>query len=368
MAITKHILGLLILLAVIVPSYATCSAVKKCLAGDTICTTLPVPPSSLPPLVAPNSFLLKELRQGVYSYYDGVYFSLILFNKQRRRLAIMDAPNPAGGVLPTGEYLLNEAIHKVLNGTMLRRTDIVYGHRHIDHIGGAGMVNANLTKTFPKMRVLVWGTSETHRFLGPRSRLPRVTTFVPRRGRTVNLSRDLELKLIMVRGHTHSDLIGHVLPSRTGAGVAHLTDFVTAGFTPFLDFALVNNLKDYLWSLRRLRSLDFKTFSAGHGRLGNKQDITNTIKYTLDVIRFRQEAAKEVTPMMLAEAGLGRVRDPKAVEFGNGGFAFNVQVNLQANICMRKTIQKYGCLLGSVADFAASHCKEAFFFDLIDQE
>lgn len=258
----------------------------------------------------------------------------------------------------------------VLGAERPKRLDMVYGHRHLDHIGGAPAYVEFANSRFPGLTTFVWGTAETRRFLArnPASKIPKINVLVGKRGRTVNLDDSLNLKLTVLGGHTQEDLAAHVLPSRDGAGVVHIADFLVPGFAPFLDFSLTSDFFQYLKTQETLLTFDFGVFSGGHWNLGTKKDIRRNIRYTKDVVKFLEEAADEVTPQMFEEEGIANIGDPTKVEFGNLPLAFAITLDLQSKICVRKLIKKYGCVLGGVDLFAASHCKEIFFHNIVDVE
>lgn len=354
----------LLLLSLLHLASAQCPAVRKCLSSPS-CDRLPVPNAVIPPPLAAAGYNLTLLRQGVYSWTDGTYYTLILYKS--RRLTLVDFPDSS---FRDGEYLLNNAVMDVLGAERPKRLDMVYGHRHIDHIGGASAFTAFVNRRFPGLTTFVWGTAETRRFLArnPASKIPKINVMVGKRGRTVNLDDELNLKLTVLGGHTLEDLAAHVLPSRDGPGVLLIADFVVPGFAPFLDFSLTSDFFQYVKTQQELLKFDFGVFIGGHWNLGTKRDIRRNIRYTEDVVKFIAEAADEVTPQMLEDAGIGNIGDPTKVEFGNPPLAFAITLDLQSKLCVRKLIKKYGCVLGGVDLFAASHCKEVFFHNIVDVE
>lgn len=343
-----------------------CPAVKKCVFTDT-CGLLPVPRKSIAPPVGPAGYNLKLLRPGVYSWTDGTYYTLIIY--RNRRLVLVDVP----GFMTAfrgDEYLLNTGTMDVLGEETPKRLDIVYSHRHIDHIGGAPIFLTFMQTKFPGLKTFVWGTEETRDFLAQNeeSKIPKLSSIIRKKGASIKLEKSLDLKFVVLGGHTDSDVAVHVLPSRKDPGVMYFADFVIPGFVPFFDFSLTTNLLGYIKAQEALLKFDFEIFVPGHWNLGTKQDIFQNLRYTRDVIKFRREAAAEVTPQQLAASGFGRIGDPKALEFGNRPLAVKLLLDLQSKICVRKLITKYGCELAAADLFAPSHCKVAFFFDIFEVE
>lgn len=343
-----------------------CPAVKKCILTDT-CGLLPVPTKSVAPPVGPAGYELKLLRPGVYSWTDGTYYTLIIY--VNRRLLLVDVP----GFMTAfrgDEYLLNTGTMDVLGNERPTRLDIVYSHRHIDHIGGAAIFLSFVQKRFPGLKTFVWGTEETRNFLvqNEDSKIPKPNVIIRKNGASIKLEKSLSLNFVVLGGHTDSDVAVHVLPNRRGPGIMYFADFVIPGFVPFFDFSLTTNLLSYIKAQEALLKFDFEIFVPGHWNLGTKQDIFQNLRYTRDVIKFRREAAADVTPQQLAASGFGRIGDPQALEFGNRPLAVKLLLDLQSKICVRKLIRKYGCELGAADLFAPSHCKTAFFFDIFDVE
>lgn len=358
-----HFLIFVVATALIHLATAQCPAVTTCLKQDDLCPVLPVPRTSFPAPVSPDDgFSLTEIRPGVYSFFDGTYRTLILYSG--RRLTAVDFPE---STFRDGQYLVTIAAKTILNAEIPTRIDMVYSHRHLDHIGGAGSFLADMRREFPGAQVFVWGTKVTQNFLASleRSTIPNVTVFVSEK-RTVNIADGLNLELINAGdGHTEDDLAAYIRPSANNPGLVHLVDYLTPGFAPFFRFSVTPDVSALIQAQEKVLKLDWEVYSGGHGKLGRKNDLRTNIQYTMDTLRFNREAAAEVTTEQLLEAGVGRVNDPSAVEFGNGGWAFVTAANVQGEICTRKLISKYGCTLGSVAVFAPSHCNVAFFYELV---
>lgn len=345
----------------------SCKAVRECLAKQK-CNILPIPKTSLPSPISPAGYTLTEIRPGVYSWSDTVYLSLILF--RNRRLTLVDFTNGASSFKQDGTYLLNVAVADLLKGETPERVDMVYSHRHIDHIGGAPAFFKYLKETFPSVTILIWGTSDVVSFLArnPKSRIPKPNVIVADAGRTIYLSPNLRLELTIFGGHVTSDLVAHVLPSRDGPGIAHYVDVINPGFAPFLNFGVTTDLGRYVSAQEDLLKLSFRTLSPGHIRLGSKEDIRINLAYTRDVIRCAGQVLRSQTPELLAPLKLERVFDPTRIEFGNVGWAAVQSLGFAEDRCARKIIEKWGCKLGSVAVFSRSHCKSAFIYLSIEVE
>lgn len=347
-------------------NYATagCPAVDKCLsAGE--CGLLPVPDKSHTPPVRPVGYNVTQLRSGVYSYTNNVYMSIVVYKDHR--LTLIDFP-VSDAAFQGDEYLLNSATVEILGRERPTHLDMVYGHRHLDHIGGAPIFLSFIQSKFPELKTFVWGTSETREYLGrdPMSRIPKINVIVGDKGGTVKVAKTLKVKLVMLGGHTNSDMVAHIPPSSDGQGIAHFADIITPGFAPFQSFGFTIDLYSYIKAHEKLLKFNFKLFSPGHGKIAGKKDIRRNLLYTRDVIKYITEAVNETTPKMLTNAGLGRIGDPTAVEFNNFLLGLKIRADVSSKLCVRKLIKKYGCELANVGVFGPSHCVTAFFLGFAD--
>ena len=339
----------------------SCKPVQACLAAlkrGEKCPTIPLPESSRPTTVRPGSFALSRLRPGVWSFFDGTTRTLLLYH--RGRLVLVDFPS---AVEP-----LTKATLQILKGTVPYRVDMVYSHRHFDHIGGAGGYYAFLNSNFPRSRIVVWGTEEAKEFIsrGSPPPIPLPNVIVGQRGRVIKLSRNLKVNLIIFGGHTMHDLASYVVPSLGKPGIVHFVDVVIPGFTPGFSFALSIDLERFIKVHKKLLALNFSKFSGGHGRIGNRKDVMLNLEYTLDALQFAKVAESKLTPAQIEAAGIPRVADPNAPEFGNFIFGVITTLNLESEICLRKLIAKYGCILGAVDVVGRTHCLRARIFNIID--
>lgn len=354
----------------------SCPAVESCLSGGDICSVLEVPKHELRPLLSADEYTLTELRKGVYSFYEGVSYSQILIDRSAGRLAIVDFPRTPLSVFPSnGSSKLVHAIGVLIKQTTIRRVDLVYTHRHMDHIGGAAaiaqFIKTNLFRTL-RFPPLVWGTKETRRFLRStkalRMNMPQVNILIYSKvGRTMDFNDDIVMKMIVVTGHSHNDAITLIPRSRNGQkGIIHTVDYVRPGSVPFFNFALAIELADYIKTQKEILRLPFDILIPGHGRLGSKEDVKINLNYVQDVIQFIKEGNAEVTMQQQIDAGLTRIGDPSAPQFLNGEFATAVGVALGITNCHAKIIRKYGCKLASTTEYGRSHCFTANFYVLLD--
>lgn len=355
-----------VFLFVVLFSGASCAqkceeAVMTCiraLENGKECPLLPVLPQSLAPPVPDTGFLLKKVRPGVWSFFEGSYMALIAVTGSR--LAVID--------FPAASTKLQDAVLVALGGVSPKRIDMVYSHRHTDHIGGGGRFYRFARQRFPKSKVLVWGTKGTRAFLRERRPAePRPNIIVHPWGRTVDLSPSLKIKLRIFGGHTADDLVAFIPRGRNGeASVAHLVDVMTTGFAPFDSFGLTLDVQRYLDVHDKLLRLNFDIYSPGHGKLATQAELRANKQYTLDTIKFAQVASASITNEDIAALGIPLAGTPGTLQFGNTQWAFYSRINLITERCFKDLVRKWGCKLSSVDVFGRTHCHAAFFLGFID--
>lgn len=315
--------------------------------------------------MGPQGYTLRQLRPGVFWYTDNFYHSLFLYRS--RRLTVVDFPNSPGSITATGTYVPATATLQILRGQVPKRVDMIYSHRHTDHISQANRYKTFVQTTFPGIKVFVWATKETKAFIEriPDSDIPIPNVIVSTRGRTVNLDPKLELKLMVFGGHTTEDLVAYVPPSREEPGVVHYADMLWPGGVPFADFGVTVDLGRYIAAQEDLLRLNFKYFSAGHGPLAVKGVVRSNLEYTRFVVQAARAAPEQVDPDNSSRL-TDRVADPADSAFGNTQWFFNELFDSFARICERKVIERYGCQLYGVDYFAKGHCTTAVFYTSIE--
>lgn len=348
-----------------------CQAVNECkrrLDLGKKCKILPVPKNAVVPAFPPGKFELIPLRKGVWAYNDGAYFSLIL--KMGERLAMLDIPDSAGSNKPDGSMTrLTDAAEQILNGTIPKRIDIVYSHAHFDHIGGTSRFYNYMKVKYPSALMFIWGTEESgeliEKSVSKRAVIPNVT--VGKAGRTLSLGNGLNVKMMIVGGHTANDLVLYIPRYKKEAGVVLYVDVVFPGWSPPFFLAITSDVGQYIRAQKEVLKLDFDVFVGGHFLLGDRSDVMTNLEFTEDLIDAAKAAVEEVTPEILAAAGIGKFSDPNAREFGNVLFAFAaVTRQLQTDACYRILLERWGCRLAGLDISGPGHCFTAITYLLVE--
>lgn len=330
-----------------------CPAVAECVAkldaGET-CGLLPIPPQSLFPSPSTGNFLLTNLRRGVWAYSDGAHQSLLLFTG--KRLAVVDFPDAS-------TTLLIAAVQQTLRTTIPDSIDMIYSHGHYDHIGGATRFHTFMKETYPSVPLSIYGTADTSRFifLSESKRAIRPNKIIGRTGRILKLSKNLEVRMTILGGHTDTDVFIHIPRVDGEQAVAMLVDVVFPRWSPFTNLAITNDPGDYLRAHDDILKFDFDIFMGGHVNIGDRQDVVISKEFTEDLFEAGAIALQSVTQEDFVEAGIAKVGDPNAVEFGNLWFAIIAVVRrLQSEACYRIMIEKWGCRVAGLDLTLSGHC------------
>lgn len=315
----------------------------------------------------PSGYILTALRPGVFHYSDDAYHSLFIFSSKRKHLLVVDFPRSPNSFTSNGTFLLTVATMKVLSGVKPTRVDMVYSHRHVDHIGSAGIYKRFIMNQFPDAKIQIWGTKETNSFLARKisAEVPMPGKIIGRRPIFLNMV-DVNVRMEVFGGHTNEDVIVYVPPRNHWKGVIHYVDVVQPGEAPFIQFTLTVDLGIYESVHTRLLRLSFDWFSGGHGKIGNRKDVVRSKQYVKFVKSVARESARDVDNQERIRI-LERVNDATDVAYRNGAWALNQILQLQIDICERKVIERWSCILSVVDVFAKGHCAAAVLYDFLDQ-
>lgn len=340
-------------------SEGACLPVRACVRrlerGQKECPLLPVPELSLLPLVAPGTYNLTELRTGVWTYFDGVHQSAIL--KVDRRLAVIDFPEASFDTLVA-------ATKEILNGTVPSRVDMVYSHAHFDHIGAAEPYFNFIRKRFPRTNIQVWGSDETRREIklsrSMKAVIPNI--IVSNQVRTLSVGPNLDVKLSAVGGHSEQDLLVYIPRQNGEASVVMIVDIIYPRWAPFRNLAATTNVREYIAVHKKILELDVDFFMGGHVHIGTEEDVRRNLRFTQDLLRTAGRTLSKVKQM---DAGLERVGDRTAPEFGNIWWAAEVKLNLQIDMCYREMLARWGCTLAGLDLMLRSHCYTAIGYNIV---
>lgn len=340
-----------------------CPPVAKCidrLDEGKECSILPVPKASYVDVPPPGSYLITKLRRGAWMYYDGTHQVMIL--KTGPNLAVVDFPE-------SSPMQLMEAVDKLLRGAIPETIDMVYSHSHFDHIGGSKLFYNYIKKKYPDALLSIYGTTETSRAirLSTTDRAVRPNKIVGRVGRTLALSKNLQLQMHVVDGHTRSDLLLYIPKVEGENSVLMLVDIVFPRWSPFFNLAITNDPREYLRAHRAILKFDFDVYAGGHVGLGKREDVIQNMRFTKDLLDAGATGLRSVGPKKLVEAGIGKVGDPSAPEFRNFWWVVgNVFRKQQIDVCYRIMLEKWGCQLAGLDLTLQSHCRVAIEFNIFD--
>lgn len=370
---TPFLTTVLFVILLVLPIFtdAQCPAVRSCLSSSKTCDMLPVPKRAILPIFkGPTN--LRKLRTGVYVYYDFAVMSLILYSKSTRRLVLVDAPDSvAGSNKPDGSRTrITDAILQILSGDKPSRVDIVYSHAHFDHIGASVLVYQWLRRVFSKAPIAIYGTDEIGELIenSVSKRAIKPTTIV-KAGQKIVLKIDsgLTLRIRILGGHAGQDLLMHMPRTKKEPGVVMLADIIFPRWAPFPNLATTENVPNFIKAHNEVLKMDFKYFVGGHTRIGDKNDVATALRYIEHLLEEAKRSLKTVTPAQLAAVGAGKFTVPGTPQYRNVWYiSLNAGRNIQAANCARKMIQRWGCLLGGVAETAWANCFTAITYRYID--
>lgn len=344
-------------------SHNLCQPVATCIekldAGEQ-CDILPVPEDSYVQSPSPGSFLITKLRRGAWLFYDGTHQAMIL--KTGPNLVVVDFPDAS-------PMQLIEATEKLLRGTVPETIDMVYSHSHYDHIGGATRFYNHMRTKYPNALISIYGTTETSTAirLSTSKRAIRPNKIVGRVSRTLVLSKNLQLQMHVIGGHTKTDMLVYIPKVEGEASVAMFVDVVFPGWSPFFSLAITTDAREYLNSHMEILKFDFDVFLGGHVRIGNRDDVVRNMQFTRDLLAAGATGVQSVGPNDFAAAGIANFSDPSGPQFQNIWWVFGEIVRkLQIDVCYRIMLEKWGCQLAGLDITLRSHCFVAVEFSALD--
>lgn len=366
----RHPVLFVLLLVLPVFTDAQCPAVRSCLSSSETCDVLPVPKRSTVPMFK-GPINLRELRPGVYVYRDFVVQSLIIYSRTTRRLVLVDIPDSdAGSNKPDGSRTrITDTILQILSGDKPSKVFFIYSHSHFDHIGASVLVHQWLRRVFPKTPIAIYGTIEIVDLIkNSVSKRAVKPTILMKAGqnRVLTIENGLVLRIKVVGGHAGQDLLVQIPRTRKAPGIVMLADMIFPRWAPFAFLGTTESVTIYKKAHNEVLKLDFKYFLGGHMRIGDKDDVSTSLRYLSSVLEEAKQSLQSVRPDQLAAVGAANFTVPGTPQYRNLWYiALNAGRNLQSSNCARKIIQRWGCVLGGVAESAWSNCFTAITFMII---
>lgn len=340
------------------------SALEECVAkignGES-CDTLPLPEGAGPVEIrASEGYNLEEIRDGVYSVTEGVYFMLIIYRSGT--LVVVDMPENDFIIRDdNGNRIgsrINSAIEEVLDGAVPKRIEMIYSHHHYDHIGTGSLVYDFLVATYPKASLRIWASEADAEVLATTTsgRAPPPTDLITDGSKTLRLGRGFEIQMIEVGGHSAGDLLIYIPPLCEGEGIVFLVDVIFPGFAPFFSFALARDLFEYVQVHEKVLELEFETFIGGHlRRLGDRSDVELNLEFTRAVLSAGELALQQYTTF---DAFLATAPENQA----NPWAILSTFRTESSRICADIVVQSFGCRLAGVDVILPSACLVAMDF------
>jgi glyoxylase-like metal-dependent hydrolase (beta-lactamase superfamily II) len=316
-----------------------------CLAAATQAQTADAMPDYVPllpqvkakaPVIDPRKgYVVEELKPGVFMITEGAYESV--FVTTGKGVVLFDAP-------PSFAQHIAQAVAEKTSEPIV---EMVYSHVHVDHIGGAGLIQ----KQNPKIEILAEsGTTEFLREMQDPHRPVPTRTFKDRD--TLKLG---SLTADMTVDHWHcpeGDLLINILDKKVVIAI----DGFSSGATPFMDFDLTTNMHDYLKFFDELQSMDFDVLVPGHhGTPATHEDVQIAKSYISDVYNT-------VTNILAEDHQTLKARAVQKYGAENGWAVASVLINGEVNQCTNEIKGRWITKLEGVDIWAASHCRTALVY------
>jgi glyoxylase-like metal-dependent hydrolase (beta-lactamase superfamily II) len=288
------------------------------------------------PVIDPKKgYFVAELKPDVFMVTEGAYESV--FVTTGKGVVLFDAP-------PSFAQHIDEAVKEHTSEPIV---ELVYSHKHVDHIGGAGLI----LKQNPKMEIVAEeGTAEFLREMQDPHRPVPTRTFRDHEALKVG-SLQAEMKL----GHWHSPE-GDLLISIPDKKVVIAIDGFSAGASPFMDLDLTMNMHEYLKLFEQLQKMDFDLIVPGHhGTPATREDLQIAQSYVTDVYKTASHILGEDHQALKARAVEKYGRE-------TGWAVASVLIESEVNQCAEQIKNRWTTKLEGVDIWAASHCKTALVY------
>jgi glyoxylase-like metal-dependent hydrolase (beta-lactamase superfamily II) len=281
-----------------------------------------------------KGYVVQQLKSDVYMITEGAYEST--FVTTGKGVVLFDAP----------PSFAQHIVQAVAETTAEPIVELVYSHLHVDHIGGAGLVQ----KQIPNLAILAEeGTADFLREMHDPHRPVPTHTF--RNRYTLRLG---SLTAEMMLGHWHSPE-GDLLVSIPDKKVVIAIDAFSSGATPFMNFDLTMNMYEYLRFFDQLGAMDFDVIVPGHhGTPATREDLEVAKSYVTDVYN--------TITRILAE-GHQELKTRAVQKYGDNTWAVaSVLIDSEVNQCGEEIKRRWINRLEGVDIWASSHCRTALVY------
>jgi glyoxylase-like metal-dependent hydrolase (beta-lactamase superfamily II) len=305
--------------------------------SDTLPDYVPLLPqikAKAPHIDSNKGYVVQQVKPDVYMITEGAYESA--FVTTGKGVVLFDAP-------PSFAQHIVEAVAETTAEPIVQ---LVYSHLHVDHIGGAGLIQ----KQIPNLEILAEeGTAEFLREMHDPHRPVPTHTF----------SNHYTLKLgsltaEMMLGHWHTPE-GDLLISIPDKKVVIAIDAFSSGATPFMNFDLTRNMHEYLRFFDQLEAMAFDVIVPGHHNTpATREDLEVAKSYVTDVYNTITRILAEDHQALRARA---------VQKYGDNSWAIaSVLISSEINQCADEIKGRWINRLEGVDIWATSHCHTALVY------
>lgn len=295
---------------------------------------LPQVKAEATPIDSQKGYAVKELKPNIYMITDGAYESV--FATTGKGVVLFDAP-------PSFAQHIVQAVTETTNEPIV---ELVYSHEHVDHIGGAGLIQ----KQISNLKILANdGTADFLREMDDPSRPVPTKTFKDRS--TLKLG-SLSAEITVGYWHTPTgDLLIYIPDKKFLIAI----DAFSAGATPFMGFDLTQNMPGYLKIFDQVLAMDWDVMVPGHHSTpATKTDVKIAKSYVDDVVNTTARILKQNHQALLAQA---------AEKYGDNKWAIAAAlINNDVDQCANEIKGRWITKLEGVDIWASSHCRTALVY------
>lgn len=305
--------------------------------SDTLPDYVPLLPqikAKAPQIDPKKGYVVQQLKPEVYMITEGAYESV--FVTTGKGVVLFDAP----------PSFAQHIVQAVADTTPEPIVELVYSHLHIDHIGGAVLIQ----KQIPNLEILAEeGTANFLREMRDPHRPVPTRTFKDHY--TLKLG---SLTATMTLGHWHTPE-GDLLISIPDKKVVIAIDAFSSGATPFMNFDLTMNMHDYLTFLDQLGDMDFDLIVPGHHSTpATREDLEIAKSYVTDVYMTITRILAEDHQALKTRAVQKYAENSWAVA--------SVLINSEVNQCAEEVKSRWINRLEGVDIWVSSHCHTALVY------